>query len=299
MIDPLYIKDFQQYLVLEKSLAKNSLEAYLRDIQKLNIFLEQEHPQKTVKTLSLKELRLFNQWINEIGLAPGSMARIMSGIKAFYLYLLEENIIANNPTELWEAPKLSRKLPQVLDMSEIEAMIAAIDLSKKNGERDKTILELLIACGFRVSELIGLKINDIHPEEGYVRIIGKGDKERLVPIGDSALKQVELYLKYYRYHQKPHKSFANHLFLNRSGKALSRVMVFYIVKGLAEQVGIKKEISPHTFRHSFATVLVENGADLRAVQLMLGHESISTTEIYTHIDKNYLKSIIKDFHPRS
>jgi integrase/recombinase XerD len=299
MIDPLYIKGFQQYLVLEKSLAKNSLEAYLRDILKLNIFLEQAHPQKTVKTLTLKELRQFNQWISEIGLAPGSMARIMSGIKAFYLYLLEENIITNNPTELWEAPKLSRKLPQVLDLSEIDAMIAAIDLSKPNGERDKTIIELLIACGFRVSELIGLRINDIHPEEGYVRIIGKGDKERLVPIGQSALKQVELFLKYFRYHQKPHKQFTNHLFLNRSGKALSRVMVFYIVKSLAELAGIKKDISPHTFRHSFATILVENGADLRAVQLMLGHESISTTEIYTHIDKNYLKSIIKDFHPRS
>jgi integrase/recombinase XerD len=299
MIDPLYIKGFQQYLVLEKSLAKNSLEAYLRDIHKLNIFLEQAYPQKTVKTLTLKELRQFNQWISEIGLAPGSMARIMSGIKAFYLYLLEENIITNNPTELWEAPKLSRKLPQVLDLSEIDAMIAAIDLSKPNGERDKTIIELLIACGFRVSELIGLRINDIHPEEGYVRIIGKGDKERLVPIGQSALKQVELFLKYFRYHQKPHKQFTNHLFLNRSGKALSRVMVFYIVKSLAELAGIKKDISPHTFRHSFATILVENGADLRAVQLMLGHESISTTEIYTHIDKNYLKSIIKDFHPRS
>jgi integrase/recombinase XerD len=299
MIDPLFIKGFQQYLVLEKSLAKNSLEAYLRDIHKLNIFLEQTHPDKTVKTLTLKELRNFNQWITEIGLAPGSMARIMSGIKAFYLYLLEENIVSTNPTELWEAPKLSRKLPQVLDLSEIDAMIAAIDLSKPNGERDKTIIELLISCGFRVSELIGLKINDIHPEEGYVRIIGKGDKERLVPIGQSALRQVDLYLKYFRYHQKPHKLFANHLFLNRSGKALSRVMVFYIVKSLAELTGIKKDISPHTFRHSFATILVENGADLRAVQLMLGHESISTTEIYTHIDKNYLKSIIKDYHPRS
>lgn len=299
MIDPLYFKGFQQYLVLEKSLAKNSLEAYLRDIHKLNIFLEQAYPEKTVKTLTLKELRHFNQWISEIGLAPGSMARIMSGIKAFYLYLLEENIVTLNPTALWEAPKLSRKLPQVLDLSEIDAMIAAIDLSKPNGERDKTILELLIACGFRVSELIGLRINDIHPDEGYVRIIGKGDKERLVPIGQSALRQVDLFLKYYRNHQKPHKQFSNHLFLNRSGKALSRVMVFYIVKSLAEYAGIKKDISPHTFRHSFATILVENGADLRAVQLMLGHESISTTEIYTHIDKNYLKSIIKDYHPRS
>lgn len=299
MSDPFIRKGFTRFLTLEKSLSKNSLDAYDRDVEKLYVFLEQCHPGLNIWQITLKELRAFNQWLTEIGLAPHSVARTMSGIKAFYAYLEEEQLVRNNPTQLWEAPKLSRKLPQVLDLSEIEAMIAAIDRTKPTAQRDITMLELLFACGLRVSELVALKIKDIHANDSYVRIIGKGNKERLVPIGSSALRQVELYLQYVRNHQTPAKGFQDFLFINRVGKTMSRVMVFYIVKMHATAAGIQKNISPHTFRHSFATTLVENGADLRAVQMMLGHESIATTEIYTHIDRHYLESIIRDFHPRS
>lgn len=299
MSDPFIRKGFTRFLTLEKSLSKNSLDAYDRDVEKLYVFLEQCHPGLNIQQITLKELRAFNQWLTEIGLAPHSVARTMSGIKAFYAYLEEEQLVRNNPTQLWEAPKLSRKLPQVLDLSEIEAMIAAIDRTKPTAQRDITMLELLFACGLRVSELVALKIKDIHANDSYVRIIGKGNKERLVPIGSSALRQVELYLQYVRNHQTPAKGFQDFLFINRIGKTMSRVMVFYIVKMHATAAGIQKNISPHTFRHSFATTLVENGADLRAVQMMLGHESIATTEIYTHIDRHYLESIIRDFHPRS
>ncbi len=299
MTDPFIRKGFTRFLTLEKSLSKNSLEAYGRDVEKLYLFLEECHPGITIRSVTLKELREFNQWLTQIGLAPHSVARTMSGIKAFYAYLEEEEIIKNNPSHLWEAPKLSRKLPQVLDITEIDAMLAAIDRSKPTAQRDITMIELLFACGLRVSELISLKIKDIHANDSYVRIIGKGNKERLVPIGESALKQVDLYLQYVRNHQTPAKGFQDFLFINKVGKTMSRVMVFYIVKIHAAAAGIKKNISPHTFRHSFATTLVENGADLRAVQMMLGHESIATTEIYTHIDRHYLESIIRDFHPRS
>lgn len=299
MSDPFIRKGFTRFLTLEKSLSRNSLEAYDRDVEKLYVFLEQCHPQLNIRQVTLKELRDFNRWLTEFGLAPHSVARTMSGIKAFFAYLEEEKIITTNPSLLWEAPKLSRKLPQVLDLSEIDAMLASIDRSKPTAQRDVTMIELLYACGLRVSELVNLKIKDIHADASYVRIIGKGNKERLVPIGDSALKQVELYMQYVRNHQTAAKGFQDYLFINKAGKAMSRVMIFYIVKSHAQAAGIKKNISPHTFRHSFATSLVENGADLRAVQMMLGHESIATTEIYTHIDRHYLESIIRDFHPRS
>lgn len=293
------VKGFQQYLLLEKGLSPNTREAYQHDILKLKVYLDQEEAGLDAGKVSLKQLRNFSKWLSDIGISSGSQARIMSGIKAYFAFLEEEELITINPTALWEGPKLKRKLPEVLDYHEIEQMIAAIDLTSATGERDKTIMELMFACGLRVSELVNIQTGNIYAKEGFVRITGKGNKERLVPIGKSALKQIELYLKYYRNHQTPKKAFTGHLFLNNRGTALSRVMVFLLVKKYASAAGIAKNISPHTFRHSFATVLVENGADLRAVQMMLGHESIATTEIYTHLDKNYLKSVIADFHPRS
>lgn len=293
------VKGFQQYLLLEKGLSPNTREAYQHDIQKLKVYLDQEEAGLDAGKVSLQQLRNFSKWLSDMGIASGSQARIMSGIKAYFAFLEEEELISINPTALWEGPKLKRKLPEVLDYHEIEQMIAAVDLSSATGERDKTIMELMFACGLRVSELVNIQTGNIYAKEGFVRITGKGNKERLVPIGKSALNQIELYLKYYRNHQTPKKAFTGHLFLNNRGAALSRVMVFLLVKKYAAAAGITKNISPHTFRHSFATVLVENGADLRAVQMMLGHESIATTEIYTHLDKNYLKSVIADFHPRS
>ncbi len=293
-----YIKGFRSFLALEKSLSDNSIQAYLRDIEKLTQFLEIKKLDLKIDEIEYSHLKDFISWINKLGLSARSQARIISGIKAFYKYLLLEDIVSKNPTELLESPKIGRKLPDVLSVEEINQIIAAIDLSKEGGERNKAMLETLYGCGLRVSELIGLQISNIYFEEGFIRIVGKGDKERLVPIGETALKHMKIYLEEIRVHQKIAPGNEDILFLNRRGAKLSRVMVFMIIRDLVEKCGIKKSISPHTFRHSFATHLVDGGADLRAVQEMLGHESITTTEIYTHLDRSYLQETIRSFHPR-
>lgn len=295
----IYIDGFRNYLRLERSLSENSVEAYIGDVKKLSDFLAFSSPDTGPKDLQLNHLQEFTGWIHEAGLGARTQARIISGIKAFYKYLLLENEIKNDPTELLEAPRLGRKLPETLSIVEIDRMIAEIDLSKAEGERNKAIIETLYGCGLRVSELINLKISDLFPSEQFIRVTGKGNKERLVPIGKTALKHINLYLENIRNHLNIRKGEEDILFLNRNGKRLSRVMIFYIIRDLAERAGISKTISPHTFRHSFATHLVEGGADLRAVQEMLGHASITTTEIYTHLDRDYLRSNILEFHPRS
>ena len=293
------LKSFITYLRLEKSLSPNSIEAYENDLKKLFSFLHINNDSTSITKLQLKDLQSFVQWLAEIGLSARSQARIISGIKSFYRFLLLENQIENDPTELLELPMLGRKLPETLDLIEIDAMIAEIDRSKAEGERNKAIIETLYSCGLRVSELVNLKISNLYPEESFIRVIGKGDKERLVPIGHQALKQIDLYLNQVRIHLDIQKGFEDYIFLNRRGKKLSRNMIFIITKDLAERAGIKKNISPHTFRHSFATHLVEGGADLRAVQEMLGHESIITTEIYTHLDRSFLRTEILNHHPRN
>jgi integrase/recombinase XerD len=293
------LKSFITYLRLEKSLSPNSIEAYENDLKKLFSFLHINNDSTSITKLQLKDLQSFVQWLAEIGLSARSQARIISGIKSFYRFLLLENQIENDPTELLELPMLGRKLPETLDLIEIDAMIAEIDKSKAEGERNKAIIETLYSCGLRVSELVNLKISNLYPEESFIRVIGKGDKERLVPIGHQALKQIDLYLNQVRIHLDIQKGFEDYIFLNRRGKKLSRNMIFIITKDLAERAGIKKNISPHTFRHSFATHLVEGGADLRAVQEMLGHESIITTEIYTHLDRSFLRTEILNHHPRN
>jgi integrase/recombinase XerD len=296
------IKQFENYLKLERSLAGNSIDAYVHDVEMLKQFLEIKKITVSPFKLSVKHLRDFLQHVNELGMSAYSQARILSGIKAFYKYMLFEELIDKDPTALIEGPKLGRKLPDTLSYPEIEQLLEAIDLSKAEGGRNRAILEVLYSSGLRVSELVELKINSIHFDEGFLRVIGKGNKERLVPIGRDAMKFLKIYLDEIR-GKSPHKpamkgSEAN-VFLNRNGSKLSRVSVFTIIKGLAKHIGLKKSISPHTFRHSFATHLIEGGADLRAVQEMLGHESITTTEIYTHLDRDYLRQVIQDFHPRS
>lgn len=293
-------KGFKGFLAIEKSLSDNSIEAYLRDIEKLTQYLELENKShSTPSQLTLDDLQHFLATLVELGLSPRSQARVISGIKAFYNYLLIENLTSVNPAELLESPKLGRKLPDSLSVEEIQLLIEGIDLSSPNGERNKAILETLYGCGLRVSELVNLKISNIYFDEEFIKVVGKGDKERLVPISRSALKQINIYLNQVRNHLSIAKGFEDFVFINRSGKALSRVMIFTIIKQLAEKVGIKKTISPHTFRHSFATHLVNAGADLRAVQDMLGHVSITTTEIYTHLDTSYLHEEIRKFHPRN
>lgn len=294
-----YQKGFKVFLQLEKSLSSNSIQAYLRDIDKLVQFLEMKALVVQPAEVNLATLREFLRWITELGMTTTSQARILSGIKAFYKYLILEDLIAVNPAELLEAPKLKRKLPEVLDVNEIDAMVAMIDHSKPEGMRNKAIIETMFSCGLRVSETIGLKFSDISFIDEFVRVLGKGNKERLVPIGSVALKAIKLYRDTVRSHITPKAGHNDTVFLNSHGKGLSRVMVFYIIKDLAQKAGIQKNISPHTLRHSFATCMVEAGADLRAVQQMLGHESITTTEIYTHIDREYLKDVITQFHPRS
>jgi len=293
------LKSFITYLRLEKSLSPNSIEAYENDLKKLFSFLHIKDESTSITQLQLRDLQGFVQWLAEIGLSARSQARIISGIKSFYRFLLLENQIENDPTELLELPMLGRKLPETLDLIEIDAMIAEIDRSKAEGERNKAIIETLYSCGLRVSELVNLKISNLYPEESFIRVIGKGDKERLVPIGNQALKQIDLYITQIRVHVDIQKGFEDYIFLNRRGKKLTRNMIFIITKDLAERAGIKKNISPHTFRHSFATHLVEGGADLRAVQEMLGHESIITTEIYTHLDRSFLRAEILNHHPRN
>lgn len=292
-----YKKGFKAYLQLEKSLADNSIEAYLRDIDKLTQFLQETASFKSPADIELKELQKFLKWINELGMTPTSQARIISGIKAFYKYCLLENITRKDPTALLDAPKLKRTLPDVLSYEEIEAIISQIDLSKPEGGRNKAILETMYSCGLRVSEVVNLKISQLYPDVGFIRVIGKGDKERLVPIGSSAIKYLQIYLKQIRVHTEPKPGNEDIVFLNNRGSKLSRVMIFLIIKDLVKKASIQKTVSPHTFRHSFATHLVEGGADLRAVQEMLGHESITTTEIYTHLDREFLKKTLEDFHP--
>lgn len=292
-----YKKGFKAYLQLEKSLSDNSVDAYMRDVEKLTDYLRFTNNLKTPAEIQLQHLQKFLKWIGELGISDKSQARIISGIKGFYKFCLLENIVQTDPSALLETPKLKRKLPDFLSFEEIEKIIAQIDLSKPEGARNKAMLETLYSCGLRVSELINLKISCLYLDVGFIRVIGKGDKERLVPIGTDAIKYIQLYKENTRVHQPVANGFNDVLFLNNRGKKLSRVMVFLIIKSLAQKAGITKKISPHTFRHSFATHLVEGGADLRAVQEMLGHESITTTEIYTHLDKDFLRSTLHQFHP--
>lgn len=292
-------KGFKNYLKLERSLSKNSIEAYLRDIDKITQYLESVHQQISPLKIEVQDLKNLIQWVNELGMLATSQARLISGIKAFFKYLILEDLIKQDPSALIEAPKTRRKLPDVLTILEIEALINALDLSKIENVRNKAMLEVLYGSGLRVSELINLKISNYYPDVEFLKITGKGNKERLVPIGTSAIKYIAIYLDTVRCRISIQKGNEDFMFLNKRGTKLSRVMMFMIIKDLALKIGLQKTISPHTFRHSFATHLIEGGADLRAVQEMLGHESITTTEIYTHLDRDYLKQTIQQFHPRS
>ncbi|MFZ9330841.1 MAG: site-specific tyrosine recombinase XerD [Chitinophagaceae bacterium] len=293
----IYKKGFLMHLQLEKSLSSNTILAYGQDIDKLIQFLSIENNIKHINEITLHELQLFIKWIASIGMSERSQARIISAIKAFYKYCIQEEITLKDPTELLAAPKLKKALPDTLTFEEIEQIISQIDLSKPEGMRNKALLETLYSCGMRVSEIIQLKKSNLYLDIGFVRVIGKGDKERLIPIGTSAAKYLQIYLQEVRVHAEIAKGAEDFVFLNRRGNKLSRVMVFYIIKDLAQKANIQKNISPHTFRHSFATHLVEGGADLRAVQEMLGHESITTTEIYTHLDRSFLRETLLRFHP--
>ncbi|MVN22025.1 site-specific tyrosine recombinase XerD [Mucilaginibacter arboris] len=296
---PSTINGFRSYLKLEKFLSPNSVDAYLQDMNKLQQFALSLQPERKPETITSQDLKAFIQWINELGMTSASQARTLSGIKAFYKFMLMENLLSHNPAELIESPRMQRKLPDTLSIVDIDALIGAIDLSKPDGFRNKTMLEVLYSCGLRVTELITLKISNLYLEDDFVKIVGKGNKERLVPIGEQAQKLLKIYLREIRVHFNIKKGQEDFVFLSKRGAALSRVMIFMIIKDLAEKIGLKKSISPHTFRHSFATHLIEGGADLRAVQEMLGHESITTTEIYTHLDREYLRETIIQYHPRS
>jgi len=294
-----YLKSFKNYLKLERSLSANSIDAYLTDIDKLFQYLESTKKNTDLKEINSNDLKLFITWINELGMLPSTQARVISGLKSFFSFLLLELVIPADPTALLESPRLSRKLPDTLNIIEINQLIDAIDASKPDGMRNKAILEVLYGCGLRVTELISLRISNMYYENEYIKVIGKGNKERIVPIGATALKFIKIYIEESRIHINIKKGFEDYIFLNRGGTGLSRISVFTMIKTLALKAGIKKSISPHTFRHSFATHLIEGGADLRAVQEMLGHSSITTTEIYTHLDRDYLKGIITEFHSRS
>lgn len=297
-----YRKEFINYLKLERSLSENSIEAYDRDVEKLSQFITMQHAGVTPLKVSSKHISGFLEFITEIGMSAYSQARILSGIKAFYKYLLFENLIDSDPTILIEGPKLGRKLPDTLSFPEIENLLNAIDLSSAEGARNRAMLEVLYSSGLRVSELVDLRLNNVDFDLEFLRVTGKGNKERLVPIGSDALRYLRIYINEVRGkypHKAVQKGFESYVFLNRNGRKLTRVMIFTIIKNLAKNIGLNKTISPHTFRHSFATHLIEGGADLRAVQEMLGHESITTTEIYTHLDRDYLRQVIKEFHPRS
>lgn len=290
-------KGFRDYLLLEKSLSANSIAAYLHDIEKLTEFLQLRHNLKAPADIELKDLQQFVQWIAGLNITAASQARIISGLKAFYKYCLLEKIAEKDPTLLLASPKLKRALPDVLSFEEIETLIAQIDLSKPEGVRNKALIEIMYSCGLRVSEAVQLKLSNLYPDVGFIKVTGKGDKERLVPIGREAVKHINIYRENIRVHLAVKKGEEDTLFLNRRGGRMTRVMIFLIIKELAQKAGIAKNISPHTFRHSFATHLVEGGADLRAVQEMLGHESITTTEIYTHLNSDYLRDTLQRFHP--
>ena len=294
----IHIKGFLAYLRLEKSLSKNSIEAYERDVQKLKSFSESFSPALSPKQISQKEIRLFIKWITELGLSATSQARILSGLKAFFEFLIIEKEIQVDPMEFIEAPRIGRKLPDVLSVDEMDHILSSIDMSRKDGHRNRAMLELLYSCGLRVSELVEAKISQVYFDEGFIRVIGKGNKERLVPVGDVALNFLSHYIKGDRVHLNIQSGHEDYIFLNLRGKRLTRMTVFNVIKEHVIKCGIQKSISPHTFRHSFATHLVEAGADLRAVQEMLGHASITTTEIYTHLDRHRLKEEILSFHPR-
>lgn len=292
-----YKNGFKAWLRLEKSLTNHSVDAYLHDLDLFTRYLQLQNLAVSPDRIELKELQAFVKWITELGMTESSQARILSGLRSFFKYCLTEQISPTDPSALLESPKLKRSLPDTLSFEEIELLINAIDLSKPEGERNKAILETMYSCGLRVSEVISLRLSNYFPDLGFIRVIGKGDKERLVPIGRSAIKHIGIYKNTVRVHLPIKKGNEDILFLNRRGSRLSRVMIFMIIKDLANKAGITKNISPHTFRHSFATHLVEGGADLRAVQEMLGHESITTTEIYTHLDRSYLRETLQRFHP--
>lgn len=291
-------QQFKNYLKLERGLADNSREAYVRDLTKFKEFALQQDWQNPEKITHF-QIQDFLVHLNSLGIAETSQARMLSGIKAFYKFLFVEELIKQDPAYLIEAPKLSRKLPDTLAYEEIEQLLAAIDLSTPEGTRNRAILEVLYSCGLRVSELTELKLSQLYFDIGFLKVVGKGNKERFVPIGKDAIKYTQLYIEHIRNHLDIPKGYENYVFLNRRGKNLSRVFIFMIIKELATKISLKKNISPHTFRHSFATHLLEGGADLRAIQEMLGHESITTTEIYTHLDRDYLRQTIQQFHPRS
>lgn len=294
-----YIRDFEAYLKIERSLSMNTVENYGRDIEKLAQYAALYASDKSPLDIKEEDISGFLKWITEIGLSATSQNRILSGIKAFYKFLLLEDYLQDNPAQLFESAKTGRKLPDTLSHMEIEQLLAQIDLSKPEGERNKAIIETLYSCGLRVSELVNLRISDLYFDEGFIRVVGKGNKQRIVPIGSIAMKQINIYKDQVRVFINVKPGFEDILFLNRRGAQLTRVMIFTIIKRLAEEVGIKKNISPHTLRHSFATELVQRGADLRAVQEMLGHESITTTEIYTHLSRADLRDSIIQFHPRA
>lgn len=293
------IKGFEEYLRLEKALSQNSINAYINDISKLLDFLKNNFKGITPQKVKLNHLKSFVEWLNDRGVSPRTQARTISGIKSFYKFLLIEEKITSDPTSLLEAPKIGRKLPDVLSVEEIDSLIYAIDVDKPEGQRNKAILETLYSCGLRVSELVSLKISNLVFREHYIKIEGKAKKERIVPVSDRAIAEINTYMEGYRSSLKIVPGAEDILFLNRRGQKLSRVMIFTIIKNLAVKVNLEKKISPHTFRHSFATHLIDGGADLRAVQEMLGHESILTTEIYTHLDREFLKDTINQYHPRS
>ncbi len=294
-----YLPDFRSFLQIEKSLSAHSVLAYISDVEKLLNYLSGKNPGFSIDSIKLQDLKNFVELINQLGISPRSQARIISGIRAFFKYLLMENLIESNPALLLELPVTGKKLPIFLSIEEIDLLENSIDLSKAEGHRNRAIIETLYSCGLRVSELINLKMTNLFFEFDFIKIIGKGNKERLVPISERAKNEINLYTESFRNHLIIKPGYENFLFLNRRGKKLTREMIFIIVKDLAKIAGLNKNISPHTFRHSFATHLVDGGADLRAVQEMLGHESIITTEIYTHLSNDYLRQTIIDFHPRS
>ncbi|PJJ06922.1 integrase/recombinase XerD [Flavobacterium sp. 1] len=292
-----YLKSYQSYLKIERGLSKNTIDNYSFDIERLCSFLSQNSIQVSPIAINEETLQQFIYSVSK-EVNPRSQARIISGLKSFFSYLIFEDFRNDNPLELIESPKTGRKLPDTLALEEIDALISAIDLSSNEGERNRALLETLYGCGLRVSELVSLKISDLFFEEGFIKITGKGNKQRFVPVGDLTQKYIEIYKKEVRVHLNIQKGFDDTLFLNRRGKQLTRAMIFTIIKDLAVKINLNKKISPHTFRHSFATHLLENGADLRSIQLMLGHESITTTEIYVHLDRKYLTEVINAYHPR-
>ncbi len=294
-----FLKDFEFYIKVERNLSENTAKAYVSDLIKFVQFLELQNNKLLPHQIKSKNLIYFINYLAEFGLSEKSQSRIISSLKSFFKYLLVEGVIVDNPSDILEMPRIGRKIPVVLSVDEIELLLKTIDVSTSLGHRNRAIIEVLYGCGLRVSELINLKISNIFFKEEFIRVIGKGDKQRLIPLGRSAHKEIDNYIKSFRTHIEPCKGHGDFLFLNRRGKQLTRVMIFTIVKNVCSLAGIEKNISPHTFRHSFATHLIEGGADLRVVQEMLGHESITTTEIYTHIDREYLREVIIHYHPRS